>query len=127
VTEALIAATADTAHAADAAFALTTLSNPLQVLPDPAERQRVAQSLGVGDLTYPDRQLAAFATAHSLTDIPLVGPMAAYAAEHHAALHGTDPQEPIGHWNTLGNQVAAETLARGLCEAMATGRLAPPH
>jgi lysophospholipase L1-like esterase len=126
VTEALIAATADTAHAGGAAFALTTLSNPLQVLPDPAERQRIAQSLGVDDLTYPDRRLAAFATAHSFTDVPLVDPMAAYAAEHHAALHGTDPREPIGHWNALGNQVAAEALARGLCEAMAAGRLAPP-
>jgi hypothetical protein len=126
VSEALIEAAADAAHSAGAAFAMTTLSNPLQVLPDPAERQRIAQSLGVADLTYPDRQLAAFAAGHSLTDVPLVEPMAAYAAEHHAALHGTDPQEPIGHWNALGNQVAADTLTRGLCAAMNAGQLAPP-
>jgi hypothetical protein len=126
VSEALIQAVADTAHGAGAAFALTTLANPLQDLPDPAERARVAKSLGVDDLTYPDRRLAEFAAARSLVDIPLVEPMAAYAAEHAAALHGIDPREPIGHWNGLGHQVVAEYLARGLCDAMAAGRLAPP-
>ena len=123
VTEALIAAIADTAHAAGAVFAMTTLSNPLQVLPDPAERRRVAQSLGVDDLTYPVRRLAEFAAAHSLVDVPLAPPLAAYAAEHDIALHGVDPKVPIGHWNETGHRVAAEYLARGLCAAMAAGRL----
>jgi len=125
VSEALIAAAADRAHAAGAAFALTTLANPLQMLPDPAERQRLAQSLGVADLTYPDRRLAAFAAAHGLVDVPLVDAMADYAAERDAALSG-DLSRPIGHWNALGHQVAGEALARGLCAAMAAGRLAPP-
>jgi hypothetical protein len=127
VTEALIQAIADTAHSAGAAFAMTTLVNPLQDLPDPAERARIAKSLGATDLTYPDRQLSAFAAAHSLVDIPLVEPVAAYAAEHHAALHGIDPKEPIGHWNTLGNRVAGQYLAQGLCDAMNAGKLAPPQ
>jgi hypothetical protein len=127
VTEALIAATADSAHAAGAAFAMTTLANPLQDLPDIAERQQAAKGLGVDDLTYPDRRLAAFAAAHSLADVPLVDGMAAYAAEHHAALHGSDPRQPIGHWNRLGHEVAADLLARGLCEAMAAGKLASPR
>jgi hypothetical protein len=126
VTEALITAIADSAHAAGAAFALTTLANPLQDLPDVAERQQIAKNLGADDLTYPDRQLAAFAVAHSLADVPLVDGMAAYAADHHAALHGIDPKEPIGHWNRLGHEVAADILARGLCAAMTEGRLASP-
>jgi len=126
VTEALIGAIADSAHQAGAAFAMTTLANPLQDLPDPAERQQIAKGLGVDDLTYPDRQLAAFAAARALVDVPLVDGMAAYAAEHHAALHGIDPRQPIGHWNRLGHEVDAGILARGLCEAMAAGRLASP-
>jgi hypothetical protein len=124
VTEALIEAIAENAHSAGAVFAMATLSNPLQVLPDPADRERVAASLGVPDLTYPDRRLAQFAAAHSLIDVPLVEPMAAYATEHHAALHGADPRVPIGHWNALGHRVAADHLARGLCAAGAAGELA---
>jgi len=128
VTEALIAAIADSAHSAGAAFAMTTLSNPLQVLPDLAERARISRNLGAPDLTYPDRRLAEFAAANSLVDVPLAPPLATYAAEHGVALHGVDPQVPIGHWNQTGHRVAAEYLARGLCEAMASGRLdaAPP-
>ena len=126
VSEALIAAIADSAHKAGAAFALTTLTNPLQVLPNAGERAQVAKSLGVADLTYPDSRLAGFAAMNGLVDIPLVEPLAAYAAEHNAALHGVDPSEPIGHWNELGHKVAAEYLARGLCEAMAAGHLALP-
>ncbi len=126
VTEALILAIADSAHGAGAAFALTTLANPLQVLPDTAARDRLAKALGVADLTYPDRRLEQFAAANGFPDIPLVDALATYAAEHHAALHGFDPRQPIGHWNRLGHKVAAAELGRSLCEQMAAARLATP-
>ncbi|HEY1430610.1 MAG TPA: SGNH/GDSL hydrolase family protein [Stellaceae bacterium] len=126
MTEALILAIADCAHGAGAAFALTTLTNPLQVLPDTAARDRLAKGLGVADLTYPDRRLEQFSAANGFPDMPLVDALASYAAEHHAALHGPDPSQPIGHWNQLGHHVAAVELAHRLCDQMAAGRLAPP-
>src|SRR5271165_1064174 len=119
VTEALILAIADTARSAGAAFALTTLANPLQVLPDTAARDRLAKALGIADLTYPDRRLEQFAAANDFPDMPLVDALAAHAAKHHAALHGFDPRQPIGHWNRLGHNVAATELGRSLCEQMA--------
>jgi GDSL-like Lipase/Acylhydrolase family len=126
VTEALILAIADSAQGSGAAFALTTLANPLQVLPDTAARERLAKALGAADLTYPDRRLEQFAAANGFPDMPLVDTLATYAAEHHAALHGFAPRQPIGHWNRLGHRLAAAELGHRLCEQMAAGRLAAP-
>jgi GDSL-like Lipase/Acylhydrolase family len=125
VTGALVNAIAESAHANGAAFAMTTLTNPFQVLPDAAARQRFAEEMGVPDLSYPDRRLAEFAAASGFPDATLAPVLGAYAAEHHAALHGSDPRQPIGHWNPLGHRLAAEELSRDLCGFMAAGRLAP--
>ncbi len=123
VTEALIRAIAESARADGAAFAMTTLTNPFQVLPDMAARDRFAEELHLPELAYPDRRLAELAAAGGFPDAVLAPALAAYAAEHHAALHGTDPPQPIGHWNALGHRLAAQELARNLCEFRATGRL----
>jgi hypothetical protein len=125
VTEALIHAIADSARNAGASFAMTTLTNPFQVLPDIAARERFARQLGAPDLAYPDRRLAEFAAASGFRDAVLAPPLGAYAAEHHVALHGSDPRQPIGHWNVVGHRVAAEALGRALCDFMAGGQLRP--
>ena len=125
VTEALINAIAESARANGATFAMATLTNPFQVLPDAATRDRFAKELGVQNLTYPDRRLAEFAADRGYPDATLAPALAAYAAEHHAALHGSDPREPIGHWNALGHRLAAQELGRNLCDFMAAGRLSP--
>jgi len=123
VTEALIRAIAESARANGAAFAMTTLTNPFQVLPDIAARERFAKELHVPDLSYPDRELAELAAANSFPDAVLAPALAAYAAAHDAALHGADPRQPIGHWNALGHRLAAQELGRSLCEFRAAGRL----
>jgi hypothetical protein len=105
---------------------MTTLTNPFQVLPDTAARERFASELGAPDLAYPDRRLADFATANGFPDATLAPSLGAYAAEHRVALHGSDPHQPIGHWNALGHRLAAAELGRSLCEFMAAGRLSPP-
>ena len=123
VTEALVRAIAETARAGGAVFAMTTLTNPFQVLPDMAARERFAGELHVSDLSYPDRRLAAFAAASGFPDAALAPSLGAYAAEHHATLHGADPRQPIGHWNALGHRIAAQELGRSLCGFRAAGRL----
>ena len=125
IAEALIGAIAEEAHADGAAFAMTTLANPFQVLPDTAARDRFARELGVSDLAYPDRRLAQFAAARGFPDAVLAPALGVYAAEHHVALHGADPRQPIGHWNALGHRVAAEELSTRLCDFMAAGELRP--
>ena len=123
VTEALVRAIAETARAGGAVFAMTTLTNPFQVLPDMAAREHFADELHVSDLSYPDRRLAAFAAASGFPDAALAPSLGAYAAQHHATLHGADPRQPIGHWNALGHRIAAQELGRSLCGFRAAGRL----
>jgi hypothetical protein len=125
--EALILEIDKTARANGAAFAMTTLTTPAQADPDLDRRAALAARLGTTDLSYPDRRLAEFAARHDLPDIALIDRLPDYAARHHVALHGFDPAVPIGHWNAQGHRVAAEALAQGLCQAMASGRLAPPR
>lgn len=123
VTEALINAIAERARREGSAFAMTTLTNPLQVLPDSDARERFAKELGVPDLMYPDGRLAEFSAANGFPDAVLAPILGAYAAAHDAALHGFDPRRPVGHWNALGHRVAAEELSRTLCDLMSAGRL----
>ena len=123
VTTALILAIRDEARAHGAAFLMTTLSNPIQDAPDLSARERFRKAIGVVDLTYPDRRLAAFAAAQGFPDIALVDSLPAYAAEHEVALHGPTPQHPIGHYDRLGHKLAADAIAAGLCADEKAGLL----
>jgi hypothetical protein len=126
VTEAIILAIRGEAVNHGAAFVMTTLTNPIQDAPDLAARARFQKAIGVADLTYPDRRLAAFAAAHGFPDIPLVATLPAYAAEHHAALHGPTDGNPIGHYNRLGHELAAKAIAAGLCLHLGNAQASSP-
>ncbi|HEX6203296.1 MAG TPA: SGNH/GDSL hydrolase family protein [Thermoanaerobaculia bacterium] len=125
VTEALILALDREAAAAGADFALATLSNGIQVHPDAATRRSFAARLGVPDLTYPDRRLAAFARRHGIPALPLVFPLARLAEERGLYLHGFAEPPPDaagdlsrwnqGHWNPRGHHAAGTLLADWLC------------
>lgn len=123
VTDDLILAIRDEARRHCSAFAMVTLSNPIQDAPDLSARERFREAIGVADLTYPDRRLAALAADDGFPDIELIDSLPAYAAEHHAALHGPTSELPIGHYNRLGHKLAAEAIAAGLCANIAAGRL----
>lgn len=128
VTEALVLELDREAAAAGADFALVTLSNGIQVHPDAATRARFAARLGVADLTYPDRRLAAFARRHGIPALPLVAPLARLAERRGLYLHGFVAPPPgtagealagfnQGHWNRHGHRAAGELVARWLCAA----------
>jgi hypothetical protein len=125
VSEALIETTAETAGEHGAGFVLVTLTDPIQVTPDLAARERFRAALGVPDLRYVDRGLAAFATAHGLAHIETVDSLALWSAEHSQALHGFDTGRPVGHMNALGHRLTAEAIASDLCAQMTEGKLAP--
>ncbi len=116
VTEALIKALRDKSAAAGADFWLATLSNPVQVHPDAALRQRLATELGIQDLDYPDRRLAAFAATQAIPVVTLVDELRARAERQNKNPHGR-PGFAGGHWNETGHQWAAEILAERLCRA----------
>ncbi|MDP6406131.1 MAG: SGNH/GDSL hydrolase family protein [Alphaproteobacteria bacterium] len=116
VTEALIAEMRDKSAAAGASFWLTTLSNPAQVHPDMALRRRLVDQLGIEDLDYPDRRLAAWAVTQNIPVVTLVDGLRARAQRQNLHPHG-HAGFAGGHWNETGHQWAAEILTKRLCQA----------
>ena len=102
-------------------FLAVTLSNPVQVYPDPSRRRALAELMGVPDLFYPDRRIAALAGRKGFPVLTLAPTMQAYADAHHAYLHGFAPDSlGRGHWNALGHRVAGKLMADRICQ-MLTG------
>ena len=118
VTEALIVRLADDVKRDGAGPWVVTLANGPQLLPDPGERRRVAEAVGVASLSYPDRRIGAFARAHGIGAIALAEPMADYATRHQVHLRGGYTRavpSGAGHWNAQGNRLGASLVAERLC------------
>jgi hypothetical protein len=116
-TEAMIAAMRDEAAAHRVPFGVVSLSTGIQVHPDPAARAAYLRKLGIADLFYPGRRLAAFGRAAGIPVLDLAPPLAELAARDRAFLHGfanTPPGE--GHWNPSGHAAAAPLIAAWLCQ-----------
>jgi hypothetical protein len=102
-----------------ATFMLVTLSNGIQVHPDPLEREKYAASLGVDDLLYPDRRMQQFAREESVNFVMLAPPLQAWAQEHGACVHGFENTEPCsGHWNERGHRLAGTIIAQNICQSL---------
>jgi hypothetical protein len=97
---------------------VVTLSNGIQVFPEPHGREVFMQRLGVTDLFYPDRRIRALCEREGVNVITLAPALQTYAEQHKVFLHGFGKEIGNGHWNTLGHRVAGEMLADKLCEAM---------
>jgi hypothetical protein len=116
VTEAMIAAMRDDAGARRVPFGVAVLSTGIQVHPDPAARAVFMRKLGLADLFYPGRRLAAFGRAAGIPVLDLGPPLQRLAERDHVFLHGfanTPPGE--GHWNARGHAAAAAQIAAWLC------------
>jgi hypothetical protein len=118
VTEALLLQWDKEVREAGAEPWIVTLANAAQVNPSVIQRANLARLLGVPDLFYPDRRIGNFAQVHHLNALALAPPMADRAATTHEFMNGghTEDNPPgEGHWNELGNAVAAELIAQPLC------------
>jgi lysophospholipase L1-like esterase len=115
LSEALVRRTAVESRAAGARFLLLSLSTGAQTHPDLALRRRFAAELGVDDLLYPERRLAALARREGI-DYLALAPRLARRGEHGGEqLHGAGG---LGHWNVAGQRAAGELLARRLCSIL---------
>lgn len=119
VTEALILLMRDEATRRGAKFTLVTLSNGIQVHPDPAARQNFMQRVGATDLFYPDLRLKALGDREAFTVINLAPELQTYAEQNKTFLHGFGNDLGNGHWNEAGHHAAGELLARKLCDMLA--------
>ncbi|MDO8942682.1 MAG: SGNH/GDSL hydrolase family protein [Desulfobacterales bacterium] len=100
----------------DAKLVIAVLNNAVQVPPDPAATQEMAERLHVGDIDEPDRRLQQFGERTGVPVILLTPPMREIARREKVYFHGFPNTAPgTGHWNKLGHQTAGEILARELC------------
>jgi hypothetical protein len=118
ITEALIARIGEVAQRNGASLALVTVPFALEAHPDVALREALQRKLGVPDLSYPERRVAALAASKGIPAIVLGPPMQARAAASGSYLYGAENAK-LGffHWNELGHDAAADIIARRLCAA----------
>jgi hypothetical protein len=119
VTEKLLAEMNGEVKARGARFYVVTLSNGIQVLPDPAAREAFRQRVGAADLFYAERRFANIGGREGFPVYNLAPDLQAYADGTKVFLHGFGAQRGNGHWNEDGHRVAGELLTRRLCDWLA--------
>jgi hypothetical protein len=122
VTEAIMLQLAREVRADGAEPWIVTLANGDQVNPDPVERQRYLDGLGIDSLFYPDHRVRDVAARHGIASMALAEPLSHYVRSTGAVIRGGyRASVPLGsgHWNELGNEVAAGLLGDRLCAGSA--------
>lgn len=115
-TEAIVRGMNDEVRQRGKRLFLATLSNSIQVHPDPQVRAGFAQRLGVADLMYPDRRMMALASNEQIPSVMLAPHLREWAEANGTCVHGFDNAVPCeGHWNPHGHKLAGEVLAREIC------------
>jgi lysophospholipase L1-like esterase len=97
-------------------FLVVTLSNGIQVHPDPAVRRSYMDRLGAADLFYPDNRIAALGRREGFSVLSLAPEFQAYAEKHKAFLHGFGNNPGKGHWNQDGHRLAGKAISEKVCE-----------
>ena len=96
-------------------FGVVTVSNPIQVHPDPAARRQVMERLEVPDLFYADRRIKALGEEAGFPVLNLAPLFQKYAEQHRVFLHGFKTLSlGAGHWNEDGHRLAAQMIAEWL-------------
>jgi hypothetical protein len=107
------------AAAHGARFLVVTLSNGIQVYPDPAVRRAFAQHLGLHDLFYPDLRIKALGQRLGFPVLNLAPPLQAYAERNHVFIHGfSNSGLGFGHWNKAGHRYGGGLIAASLCDLL---------
>lgn len=99
---------------------LASLSNGIQVHPDPEIREAYASRLGVDNLFYPDRRIEIIARALEIPYVLTAADLEQIAQRDNIYVHGFDNAEPgFGHWNENGHAWGARLIAPAVCQAFA--------
>jgi hypothetical protein len=118
VTEGLILLMRDEVREKEADFLVVTLSNGIQVHPDPSVRQAFTERLGIKNLFYPDLRIKSLGEQEAFSVLNLAKTFQVYAEQHKIFLHGFGSNMGRGHWNAEGHRFAGQAVAKTLCEEM---------
>jgi len=116
VTEGLIVQMRDEVRSRGARFVVVTLSNGIQVYPDANARQSFLKRVGASDLFYPDNRIRNLCVRETIPVITLAPQLQAYAEQNKVFLHGFGANLGNGHWNQLGQRMAAEFITNEVCQ-----------
>jgi hypothetical protein len=123
ITEGLITAVRDETVRHGAMFLAVTEDTGIQVWPDTVMREKFQKRLGVSDLFYPDRRIAALGEREGFAVLNLAPQLQRYAEEHHVFLHGFNNMPMgFGHWNEAGHAAAGHLIAQKLCAMTTAGQ-----
>jgi lysophospholipase L1-like esterase len=116
VTEGLIRMMRDEVKGKGGKFLVVTLSNGIQVHPEPKARQSFIERVGATNIFYPDERIHALGEREGIAVLTLAPALQAYAEQHKVFLHGFDKNIGNGHWNTAGHALAGRLIAQKVCE-----------
>jgi hypothetical protein len=115
VTEGLIAEMGREVKERGAQFVVIVLDNDVQSLPNPKSRENFMQSIGVTDLSYPNRRVEDFCKSQGIEVLDIAPAMREYAERNNVLLHGFGKDIGNGHWNSAGHARAAELMTEKVC------------
>jgi hypothetical protein len=118
ITEGLIILMHDEVKKMGADFLVVTLSNGIQVHPDPSVRTKFMEDNGVHNLFYPDERIWEVCTAAGIPVLTLVQPFQVYAEKNDVCLHGfSNATHCGGHWNEQGHSLAGRLISDEICRS----------
>ena len=119
VTEGLIAQMSREVKERGAEFLVVVLDNDVQALPNPKSRENFMQTIGVTDLSYPNRRVEEFCKSRGIEVMDIAPAMRDYAERNQVYLHGFGKDIGNGHWNSAGHLAAAELMTARVCQMRA--------
>ena len=127
VTEAILREMRGECRRKNTPFAMITLTRGIQVSPAPEKKEQFLRQLGVKDLYYPERRLAAFGEREGVPVLTLAPGMSKMAEERQVYYHADHGVLGTGHWTKEGHQAAGELISSWLTDKLADDlREAPP-
>jgi len=117
-TEALIKIMSDEVRSRGAKFLVLTLSNGIQVTPNPETRAAFLSSIGARDIFYPDNRIRGFCERENIPVLTMAPSLQRFAETNNAFIHGFGDNIGNGHWNVLGNHEGGKLAALKVCELL---------
>jgi len=111
ITEDLLTLASNETSQHGAQYLVLTLSNGIQVHPDSALREEFTQRVGVSDLFYPERRIAAAGQREGFAGVNLAPMLLEYAQNSGGFPHGFEDGHRWGHWNVDGHREAGRHVA----------------